>query len=220
MSNEIQTSFSHGASLYALIWNNRQGTIANVSTGVFETYATANYGTYTASLTELGTASHHYQGNFPAVITAPGTYGIECRQQIGGSPAETDPTVGESNIDWGGAVYLSLADFAVSGYPTQVRLQRGVAVSGFPLYLKSNSDHVTPFTSGVCSGQISRNGGAFVALQSGNFFEVGLGFYGVNLTSGDVNADVIRLNFSANGISGGASDPLPLGFVMQRTSGN
>lgn len=222
MAGEIQTSFSHGATLVFLIWNNKTGQVYNSSSGLFEAYATANYTLYAISMTELGTASHHYNGNFPSGIAA-GFYGIEARQQIGGAVAETDPTVGEQNFDWGGASPLGLADLVTSGFIGgffPMRLARGVAVSNFPIYLKSNADHVTPLTSGVLSGQISRDGGAFGALQSGAFAEIGLGFYRLSaLTSGDLLANSVALVFTGVSTNGGVSDPLPLSFVMQRTSG-
>ncbi len=93
-------------------------------------------------------------------------------------------------------------------------------IQNFPLYFRSSIDHVTPFVSGIISGQISRNGGAFGALQSGAYTELGLGFYALQaLTSGDTSAVTIALMFNAVGISGGTSDPLPLGIVTQHSSG-
>lgn len=41
----------------------------------------------------------------------------------------------------------------------------------------------------------------------------------VNLTSGDLNANVAALNFQAVGISGGAADPRNIGLLLQRVSG-
>ena len=220
MAGEVQVSFTHGATVYFLIWNNRTGQIFNNGTGLFEAYLTANYANYTNSMTEQGTASHHYNGNFPTAITAPGPYGIESRQQLGGSAVETDPTIGEINFDWSGVQYMSLADISVSGYPIGIKLQRGVQVLNFPIYLKSAADHVSPFTSGVVSGQIARDGGSFGALQSGAFTEIGLGWYNLQaLTSGDITANTVKLHFTGTGISGGNSDPLPIAFVLQRSSG-
>lgn len=222
MAGEIMTSYAHGATLVFLTWNNRTGQIWNTSTLSFEAYNSSNYLNYTTSMVELGTASHHYNGNFPTAI-GPGNYGIECRAQIGGSPLETDPTVGEENFDWSGVQTMSLADIPVSGSVGSlplIRLARGIQIQNFPVYLKSSADHITPFTSGVVSGQIARDAGPFGPLQSGAFTEIGLGWFNLQaLTSGDLLANTVKLTFTANGISGGASDPLPLSFILQRSSG-
>ena len=87
------------------------------------------------------------------------------------------------------------------------------------MYLKSSADHVSPFLSGQCSGQISKDGGAFVPMQSGIFTEIGQGFYKTTLTSGDTLANSLALLFNAVNLSGGQSDPLPMAILTQRTSG-
>lgn len=195
------------------------GTIWNGSS--FETYVTANYTTYDIAATEQGTSSNYFTATFPSTIPT-GRYYIEAKQQLGGTPAETDPSVADGTYDWNGAT-VGLADLATSGQLgllSPMRLARGSMLLNFPVYLKSSADHVTPFTSGVVSGQISRDGGSFGALQSGAFTEIGLGFYRLQaLTSGDTLANTISLVFTAVGISGGAADPLPISIVTQRTSG-
>ena len=196
------------------IWSTSGGT------GGFESYAAADWADYSISMTEQG-STNIYKGNVPAAVPA-GVYDIDARRQIGGSPATTDVNVATGEVQWNGTKTLPLSDLVTSGQMAgigPVRLAKAEAVSGFPVYFRSAADHVTPFTSGVCSGQISRNGAAFGALQSGNFTEIGQGWFRVNFTSGDLNATTIALIFSANGISGGSADPVPMAFVMQRTSG-
>ena len=222
MSNEIQTRGPRAAATLYFTVHNRTGSVWSTSggTGTFESFTSGNWTDYAISMVEQG-VSNFYAGTFPSAIT-PGIYSIDARQQLGGSAAQTDPGVAAGDYQWNGTVTLPLSDLATSGQVGQgfpMRLARGVAVSGFPLYLKSAADHITPFTSGVVSGQISRDGGSFGALQSGTFTEVGLGFYRINLTSGDLLATTVSLLFTANGISGGTSDPLPIGIVLQRTSG-
>lgn len=220
MAGEIQVAYQAAATVYVLI-RNRNGAIWNGST--FETYVTANYATYTVSLTEQGSASGFYAGTFPAGITTPGVYSIVAKRQSGGSPAETDSTIATGDLQWNGSTTLPLSDTATSGQIGQIspiRLARGTMITNFPLYLKSSLDHITPFTSGVISGQISRDNGSFGALQSGAFTETGLGWYNLQaLTSGDLLANTVRLHFTAVGVSGGAADPLPMSFILQRTSG-
>lgn len=195
--------------------------IWNTSLGAFEAYVTANYGDYDIAATEQGTASAYYTGTFPSTIVA-GVYSITAHAQVGGSPAETDPVVAAGDYQWNGSSTAPLSDTATSGQVGQlapIKLARGVMVVDFPIYMKSAADHITPFTSGVISGQIARGSGAFGALQSGVFFEKGLGFYTTTLTSGDLAADSVRLLFTATGISGGVSDPLPMSLILQKVSG-
>lgn len=219
MAAELQTRWTTGTTCYFQI-RSATGTIWNGT--ALEAYVTANIGLYKVSSTEQGTASGYFVGTFPATLAA-GVYNVVAFQQLGGSPAETDTYIGSQTFMWNGSAPSSMSDAATSGqvgmYLPQ-RLARGVQIANFPIYLKSSADHVTPFTSGIVSGQISRDGGAFGPLQSGAFTERGLGFYDVQaLTSGDLAANTVKLYFAAVGISGGTSDPLPLGLVMQRVSG-
>lgn len=219
MANELQVKWTTGVTVYYQV-RSATGTIWNGSS--FETYVTANIATYKIASTEQGSASGYFQGTFPSTISA-GVYNVVAFQQLGGSPAETDIYIGSQTFMWNGSAPSAMSDAATSGqvgtYLPQ-RMARGVQVTNFPIYLKSSADHVTPFTSGIVSGQISRDGGAFGPLQSGAFTERGLGFYDLQaLTSGDLAANTVKLYFAAVGISGGTSDPLPLGMVLQRVSG-
>lgn len=219
MAGELQVSSVTGITLYFLI-RDRNGNIWNTVTNGFEVFAGANYANYTIAGTEQGTAGY-YTGTMPSQIPA-GTYAGLAKRQAGASPAQGDATVGGNNVEWNGSALAPLSDTATSGQVGQIgpiRVARGVMIQNFPLFLKSAADHVTPLTSGVVSGQIARDGGSFGALQSGNFVEIGLGWYNVNLTSGDLLANTVKLHFTAVGISGGASDPLPIGIITQRVSG-
>lgn len=220
MAGELQSSFSSGKTCYFLI-RDRTGQIWNTSTSAFVAYATASYSNFTISATEQGTASSYYAATFPSAIVA-GTYSVVMKNQAGGTAAETDATVAAGNVEWNGTAIAPISDTATSGLVGQglpLRMARGVMVQNFKFKLVSATDHVTPFTSGVCSGQINRDNGTFGALQSGTFTEEGLGFYRVTLTSGDVLANTIGLSFSATGVSGGTSDARDFSVVLQRTSG-
>lgn len=196
-------------------------------TSAFATYLTGSYSGYVNSASEQGTASNYFTGNFPAVGAASGgVFNVVAKRQIGANPAESDPNVATNEFHWNGSLQVPQAHLATSGQLGQalpIRLARSIAVSGFPFYLQSSADHVTPLTSGVCSGQVSRDGGAFGALQSGlvvgAYSEIGLGWYRCNLTSGDLAGNQVILNFQAVGISGGAADPVNLYIPMQRVSG-
>lgn len=220
MAGELQVSYRTGKTVYVLI-RSATGTIWNGTT--FVTYATADYGNYSVSLTEQGTASAFYVGTFPAGITTPGSYNLVAKERLGSSPDEADATIGTETFEWTGTAVLSPANLASSGQVSQIgpiRLARGSMIQNFPIYLRSSTDHVTPFVSGVISGQIARDGGSFGVLQSGAFTETGLGFFTLQaLTSGDLLANTVKLLFTGAGISGGTSDPLPMSFILQRTSG-
>ncbi len=220
MANEIQFSFVTSKTCYLLI-RNGVGQIWNVS--AFEAYNSSNYSTYGISCTEQGGASSYYVATFPAAIP-PGVYEIVGKLQAGGSPAESDSTIATGQFQWNGIANLPLSDLATSGQISQflpTTIYRGQMVPNFMFKLVSSLDHITPFTSGVVSGQIQRDAtGTFGALQSGAFTEVGLGFYRLlALTSGDLLANSVALSFSARGISGGTSDPRDFSLLLQRTSG-
>lgn len=218
MANEIQGSFMTGHTVYALV-RSATSTIANTATSALESYQTAHYSGYVISATEQGAASAYYTASMPTWLPA-GTYNALFKQQLGSNPVESDPTVDVGSIDWNGSSVAALSSIATSGIASvPVQLQRGVMISNYEFYLRSSTDHVTPLTSGLCSGQISKDGGAFTALASGIITEVGNGFYSVTLTSGDTSCNTMGLLFTANGVNGGSSDPLPQTFILQHTSG-
>jgi O-acetyl-ADP-ribose deacetylase (regulator of RNase III) len=58
-------------------------------------------------MAEQGTASGFYTGTFPAV--AAGVYAVSVKRQAGGSPAETDATVGFGPVEWSGTAVVPLS---------------------------------------------------------------------------------------------------------------
>lgn len=131
------------------------------------------------------------------------------------------------DIHWNGTALVPLSNLATSGQvgshlPTKI--YRGQMVQRFKFKLVSSVDHVTPFVSGVLSGQIHRDGAAsFAGLQSGlavaGYAELGNGWYQCTLTSGDLLGDSAALMFSAVGISGGAADQRDFWLNLQKVSG-
>lgn len=222
MANEIQVTYSSAKVVYYLIFN-RTGQVWNTSSLAFEVYQTVNYTDYDVSMTELGSASKVYAGTFPSTISA-GVYGVVLKERIGGSVAESDPVVDAGDYQWGGSATLPLSDLATSGQIGQIgplRPAYGVMLAPFPFKMVSSADHITPFTSGVISGQISRDGGNFGPLQSGAFTEVGLGHYKLqSLTSGDMLGNAISLVFTGVGVSGGTADQRDFVFLTQKVSGS
>lgn len=223
MASEIQVKLAQAGLTLGAVIRDRIARVWSTSggTGAFESYQTAHYSDYVISMTEQGTASAFYAGTMPPAIPA-GVYGVTVMRQIGGSPAESDPCVGEGDLQWNGSQTLPLSDLASSGQVgliAPLKMARGVMVQNFRFKLVSDADNKTPFVSGVVSGQIGRDAGAFGALQSGVFTELGLGHYCVTLTSGDLNANTASLVITANGISGGRAAQRDFSFVLQRSSG-
>lgn len=221
MAGELQGSFVPNDLCYFLL-RDTNANIWNNPTNALVSYSAAGYSGYPITGTEQGGSSAYYVGSMPAGVPA-GSYGVVMKQQISAFPAESDPTIDVGNIEWGGSFVVPLSSLATSGQLANlapVRLARGTMIRNFEFYLVSSADHITPFTSGVISGQISRDGNAPTALQSGAFTEVGLGLYSLQaLTSGDLLADTAGLVFTANGQSGGSSDPRVFTFVLQKVSG-
>jgi hypothetical protein len=102
MANELEVDWGiTGLTVYFLV-RSSVGTIWNGATLV--TYVSANYSTYPVTGTEQGgsgSGSGFYQGNMPAV--AAGTWNVTAKQQVGGSPAQSDPTIGNGTLTWDGS---------------------------------------------------------------------------------------------------------------------
>ena len=217
MSGEIQLSDETGKTIYVEVFDQQARTWNTSGAGAFESYQTANFASYVISLTELGTASAYYAGNFPSAIP-PGIYNILAKRQQGGSPLETDPTIATGDINWNGTSVIPLSSLATSGQIAGVaplRLTRGVMLLNFPFKMVSATDSKTPVSGAVVSGQISRDGGAFGPLQSGSITYIGNGWYNLQArTSGDLLANTAALMFTAVG-----ADQRDFGLVLQRSSG-
>ena len=168
MANEIQIQHASGKTLYAVLRND-QGQAYNTSSESFEAYATANYADYVVALTEQGTASGYYSATIPSTLTSLAQLSVDVRSQVGGSPAETDGFVGGGNIEWDGSAVRKLSDTSTSGQVGRalpMRIARGTMIENFLFKLVSSTDNVSALTSGVVSGQISRDGGSFGAIRS------------------------------------------------------
>lgn len=223
MAGEIQINFDTGLSLYFMV-RSATGTVWNTGTAAFEAYNSANYANYVVALTEESGSGGFYKGNFPSTISA-GVYGVTAKHALAGNGSEAagDPVIGIENFQWTGTAPFPLSDLATSGLVGQgfpQRVARGTMIKNFPLYFRSAADHVTPLTSGTVSGQIIRDSGVWGALESGAFVNQGNGFYNLMaLTSGDLLADTVKLLFTAADVSGGTSDPVAFGWILNRVSG-
>ena len=106
MAKEFNVPTLTGQTVYVLL-KKPDGTFADITNETFEVYDTASRGDYDIALTELGTASGIYQGDFPTWITSSGTYEFFAYLQAGGSPAETDTLLATGEVDWTGSASVS-----------------------------------------------------------------------------------------------------------------
>lgn len=120
MANELQIDTITGRTVYFLV---RSATATIWNGSALEAYQTANYSSYDIAATEQGTASGYYVANMPAASA--GIYYVIAKQQIGGAPDETDPTLGVGAVDWDGSAILPL-----SGVPGSTSLAN-IAASVF-----------------------------------------------------------------------------------------
>lgn len=111
MASELRGVAAPGQALYAHIVNS-SGRRWNGSS--FETYASANYSTYTVTLTEQG-SSGAYFGTFPSAIVASGTYEYLVYLRSGGSAAEGDAVAGTGEVAWSGTVSSDIIAGSMSG---------------------------------------------------------------------------------------------------------
>lgn len=93
---------------------NAQAIIRNSSAQVwngsaFVAWVDANINTYKIGLTEQGTASGFYTGNFPTGITTAGTYSIVVYNEAGGSLVVGDTIIGVGYVDWDGSAVAVVA---------------------------------------------------------------------------------------------------------------
>ena len=83
-------------------------------------------------------------------------------------------------------------DLRPSGIP------KGVAITALPFLMVDDTDHVTPELGKVITEEISKDGGAFAPCANA-FAEIGNGMYKIDLTAGEMAADIVILKFTAAG---------------------
>lgn len=160
MASELQADYLTGKNVYFLL-RNSTGSVWNGSS--FVAYNTANYTDYDIAATEQGTASGYYAANMPSV--SQGVYYAVAKERAGGTPAETDVTVGTGTINWGGsavAVPNDLADAilkrdmsAVTGESARSllnairKLMNKWSISGSTLTVYKEDDATSAYTQSI-----------------------------------------------------------------------
>jgi len=74
-------------------------------------------------------------------------------------------------------------------------IPKNVALSNLMFTMVLSSDGKTPATGKTITAQISKNGGAFANCTNA-VSEVGEGWYKINLTQAEMNADIVALKFT------------------------
>jgi hypothetical protein len=116
------TSATPGSTDYATI-HNGAGQYWNGTS--FESFNGANWSNYVSTVTEDrsgAVGSGYYKGTFPPAIS-PGRYTFTFYQQVGGSPAVGDPTIGS-----GGPMYWTGANEDQGTFVTELALLNGTAM--------------------------------------------------------------------------------------------
>lgn len=119
MANEIQHASISGRIFYIQI-ENSAGQVWNGSS--FQTYSSANWGTYAVALSERAGTGKYY-ANMPAL--AAGRYAITPFLQAGAAPAIGDYPDQTYYLDWNGSAPASVAALSskdVSAQLTEIRI--------------------------------------------------------------------------------------------------
>lgn len=83
----------------------------------------------------------------------------------------------------------------VSNIPS---VKKNTALSGFMFYMVDSTDHRTPKTGLTVTAYRALDGGSFAACTN-SASEVGSGWYKIDLSSSDLNANTVALRFTATG---------------------
>jgi hypothetical protein len=100
MASELQADYTPGVTVYFLV-RDVVARIFNTVTPGFEPYQTANLADYTIAAIQQGTGSGYYVASMPNGLP-PGLYNVLAKVQAGGSPAESDLSVGGDTLFWNG----------------------------------------------------------------------------------------------------------------------
>lgn len=104
MANELNTVYTSGTVIYALIYRISDGYVWNGTT--FEAWVSASIGNYDVPLT-CATGSDYYYADFPTTITGSGTYKIAYYIRAGANPAITDTKLEDEELTWNGTAVQS-----------------------------------------------------------------------------------------------------------------
>lgn len=124
MASELDIVFQGTGTLYAVIRKESDGTVWNGSS--FETWVDGSVATYDIALTSQG--GDYYAADFPSSITA-GQYRVFYYEQIGASPATTDPLLDNESLYWNGSTVSSSPSSDYLTTLARVKVHMGISAS-------------------------------------------------------------------------------------------
>lgn len=100
-------------------------------------------------------------------------------------------------IPYGATCTSCVGDDALAQINAEIGIAKNVALPKFDFYMVLSSDHVSAATGKTVTGEISKDGGAFVSITN-SITEVSDGMYTIadGFTQTEMNADVITLKFT------------------------
>ena len=115
MSNELEGYGAPDVTTYVLL--KKRGLFWSTFSESFVAYDTADRDDYAVTITELGTASGIYQGDFPTEITDSGSYSYAVYQTTvtEGVVSEGDTYAGGGTVDWTGSGAVTAGSGSMSG---------------------------------------------------------------------------------------------------------
>jgi len=113
-----------------------------------------------------------------------------------GASLAADIAAVASDVDAVGVLSATIDGKADTLLAADASYKKNVAVANFGLYMELVGG--SPGTGLAVTGQVSKDGAAFTNL-AGAVTEIGSGFYRVNLSQSEMNADEILLKFTAAG---------------------
>lgn len=214
MAAEIQFADTTGQTCYANLVNN-VGEWWNTVGGAFEAFNAANWADYDLAATEFGT-SGIYRANMPAA--AAGSYNLTARRRAGGSPAQSDPIVGDGGIEWSGTVVNSL---------DTVRLANGVTHGGDTAVFQLEHVAITCVTPGIPAVKIEQtDNSTFNVHITGGSAAVRIdnlsGLVGISVLSGVQGAIIsgTNLGMTISGMQAGDITGNLIGNITGNLSGS
>lgn len=139
----------------------------------------------------LATIAGYLDTEVAAILTDTGTTLPATLATIAGY-LDTEVAAILAAVDTEVAAIKAKTDLLPSGVP------KNVARANFPFKMVDSTDHVTPETGATVTAQISKDGGAFASMTN-SVTEISGGWYEIDITQAEMNADVIVLKFTATG---------------------
>ncbi len=173
MNSEVGTAgFTQGAA--DKVWLSASRTLTAISTAV----ALPIWQVLETAILTAGSIGLKLKANVDALISS--------RSSHSASDVTTDIDANSTQL-----IAIKLKTDALPSGPA-----KNVALSNFPFLMILSSDDVTPGIGLTITGEISKDGGAFVALTNAEV-EIANGIYQVDIIQAEMDADTIVLKFTA-----------------------